>query len=87
MRSIGRPGLGTLVLAVVRGLIMDVEATRDVSHAGQAFEDFLAALASAAYHPNRRPSRSERGQSTGAAQPAPATYSRRTLAGTPPTTA
>jgi len=33
------------VLAVVRGLIMDIEATGDVSRADQAFEDFLAALA------------------------------------------
>ena len=44
MRSIGRPELGTLVLAVVRGLIMDIEATGDVSRADQAFDDFLAAL-------------------------------------------
>lgn len=45
MRSIGRPELGTLVLAVFRGLIMDIEATGDVSRADQAFDDFLAALA------------------------------------------
>ena len=44
MPSIGRPELGTLVLAVVRGLIMDIEATGDVSRADQAFGDFLAAL-------------------------------------------
>lgn len=44
-----QPGeeLGTLVLAVVRGLIMDIEATGNVSRADQAFEDFLAALAPA----------------------------------------
>ena len=47
MRSIGRPELATLVLAVVRGLIMDIEATGDVSRADQAFDDFLAALAAA----------------------------------------
>ena len=47
MRSIGRPELGTLVLAVVRGLIMDIEATGDVSRADQAFDGFLAALAPA----------------------------------------
>jgi hypothetical protein len=35
------------VLAVVRGLIMDIEATGNVSRADQAFEDFLAALAPA----------------------------------------
>jgi AcrR family transcriptional regulator len=44
MRSIGRPDLGTLALAVVRGLIMDLEATGDTSRVDQAFEDFLAAL-------------------------------------------
>jgi len=47
MRSIGRPELGTLVLAVIRGLIMDIEATGDVSRADHAFDDFLAALAAA----------------------------------------
>jgi hypothetical protein len=46
MRSIGRPELGTLVLAVVRGLIMDIEATGDAARADQAFELFLEALAS-----------------------------------------
>jgi AcrR family transcriptional regulator len=45
MRSIDRPELGTLVLAVVRGLIMDIETTDDASRADQAFDDFLAALA------------------------------------------
>ncbi|MFC6880823.1 MULTISPECIES: TetR/AcrR family transcriptional regulator [Actinomadura] len=45
MRSIGRPELGTLVLAVVRGLIMDIEATGDTPRADQAFDHFLAALA------------------------------------------
>jgi hypothetical protein len=43
-RSIGRPELGTLVLAAVRGLIMDIEATGDVPRADRAFDDFLAAL-------------------------------------------
>ena len=47
MPSIGRPELGTLVLAVIRGLIMDIEATGDVSRADQAFDGFLAALAPA----------------------------------------
>ncbi|MFV2179639.1 TetR/AcrR family transcriptional regulator [Actinomadura sp. LOL_016] len=45
MQSIGRPELGTLVLAVVRGLIMDFEATGDAARADRAFENFLAALA------------------------------------------
>ncbi|MFD8541222.1 TetR/AcrR family transcriptional regulator [Streptomyces rubrogriseus] len=44
MRSVGRPELATLVLAVVRGLIMDIETTGDVARADRAFEDFLAAL-------------------------------------------
>ncbi|SEG81129.1 DNA-binding transcriptional regulator, AcrR family [Actinacidiphila yanglinensis] len=44
MRSLGRPELGTLVLAVVRGLIMDIEATGEVARADRAFDDFLAAL-------------------------------------------
>ncbi|WP_121704515.1 TetR/AcrR family transcriptional regulator [Streptomyces sp. E5N298] len=44
MRSVGRPELATLVLAVVRGLIMDIETTGDVSRADRAFEDFLTAL-------------------------------------------
>ncbi|MEV7630620.1 hypothetical protein [Actinoplanes sp. NPDC089786] len=41
MRSVGRPELGTLVLA----LILDIEATDDVSRADQAFDGFLSALA------------------------------------------
>lgn len=45
MRSVGCPELATLVLAVIRGLILDIEATDDVSRADQAFDDFLTALA------------------------------------------
>lgn len=45
MRTMGRPELGTLVLAVVRGLIMDIEATGDVARADRALDDFLDALA------------------------------------------
>lgn len=44
MRSIGRPEFATLVLAVVRGLLMDLEATGDVPRAGRAFDEFLALL-------------------------------------------
>ncbi|MEV6344334.1 TetR/AcrR family transcriptional regulator [Actinoplanes sp. NPDC051851] len=44
MRTIGRPELGTLVLAVIRGLILDVDATGDVPRADRAFDDFLATL-------------------------------------------
>lgn len=45
LRSVGRPELATLVLAVIRGLILDIEATDDLSRADQAFDDFLTALA------------------------------------------
>lgn len=51
MRSMGRPELATLVLAVVRGLIMDIETTGDVPRADRAFEDFLAVLDLAAGPP------------------------------------
>jgi len=44
MRSVGRPELGTLVLAVIRGLLMDLESTGDVARADRAFDEFLAAL-------------------------------------------
>ncbi|MBB4685276.1 TetR/AcrR family transcriptional regulator [Amycolatopsis jiangsuensis] len=47
MRSIGRPELGTLVLAVIRGLIMDLEATGETSRTGEAFDVFLATLTTA----------------------------------------
>ena len=41
MGSIGRPELATLVLAVIRGLIMDLEATDDSARVDQAFAAFL----------------------------------------------
>ena len=44
MRSAGHAGLGTLVLAVIRGLIMDIEGTGDVGRAHRAFDDFIAVL-------------------------------------------
>ncbi len=44
MDSIGRPELATVVLAVIRGLIMDLEATNDTTRTSQAFTDFLRAL-------------------------------------------
>ncbi|WP_435135215.1 TetR/AcrR family transcriptional regulator [Actinacidiphila sp. bgisy144] len=44
LRSIGRPDLATLVLAVIRGLIMDLDATGDTDRADRAFHHFLAAL-------------------------------------------
>lgn len=46
LRSIDRPGLATLVLAVIRGLLMDLDATADTARADQAFADFVGTLAS-----------------------------------------
>ncbi|MFE1798631.1 TetR/AcrR family transcriptional regulator [Streptomyces sp. NPDC059517] len=42
--SIGRPDLATLVLAVIRGLLMDLDATGDTARTGQAFRDFLGTV-------------------------------------------
>jgi AcrR family transcriptional regulator len=44
LRSIGRPDLATLVLAVIRGLVMDLEATGDATRTDRAFRDFLGAI-------------------------------------------
>lgn len=44
LRSIGRPELATLVLAVIRGLLMDVDATGDVQRTQQAFTSLCAIL-------------------------------------------
>jgi AcrR family transcriptional regulator len=44
MRSLGRPELATVVLAVIRGLLMDLDATGDSARTDRAFEDFLATL-------------------------------------------
>lgn len=44
LRSIGRPDLATLVLAVIRGLLMDLDATGDRTRAHQAFDDFLGLM-------------------------------------------
>jgi AcrR family transcriptional regulator len=44
LRSIGRPDLATLVLAVIRGLIMDLDATGDGARTDRAFREFLGAL-------------------------------------------
>lgn len=41
LRSVGRPELATLVLAVLRGLFIDLDATGDARRTGQAFEEFL----------------------------------------------
>ncbi len=39
-----RPGLATLVLAVLRGLLMDLDATGDTARIRQALDDFLDLL-------------------------------------------
>ena len=47
MRSLGRPQLATVVLAVIRGLLMDLDATGDTARTDQAFHDFLTTIGSA----------------------------------------
>jgi AcrR family transcriptional regulator len=44
MRTVGRPELATVVLAVIRGLLMDLDATGDADRTGRAFDAFLAAI-------------------------------------------
>lgn len=44
LRSVGRPDLATLVLAVIRGLLMDLDATADATRTDRAFADFLRGL-------------------------------------------
>ena len=44
LASVGRPELATLVLAVIRGLIMDLEATGDTARVDRAFDDFVGTL-------------------------------------------
>ena len=45
LRSLARPELATLVLAVIRGLLMDLDATGDTLRADRAFHHFLDTLA------------------------------------------
>jgi len=40
MRSLGRPELATVVLAVIRGLLKDLDATGDTARTDRAFHDF-----------------------------------------------
>ncbi len=47
MRTLGRPELATVVLAVVRGLLMDLDATGDAARTHQAFHDFLGTIRNA----------------------------------------
>lgn len=44
MRSLGRPELATVVLAVIRGLLMDLGATGDGPRVDAAFAAFLATI-------------------------------------------
>jgi len=48
LRSIGRPEAATLVLAVIRGLLMDLDSTGDAERTDRAFEDLLLTLGHAA---------------------------------------
>jgi hypothetical protein len=47
MQSLGRPEFATVVLALIRGLLMDLDATGDVIRTHQAFADFLTTIDSA----------------------------------------
>lgn len=42
--SLGRPELASVVLAVIRGLLMDRDATGDTARTDAAFADFLASI-------------------------------------------
>lgn len=44
LQSLGRPDLATLTLAVIRGLLMDLDATEDAARTDRAFDDFLQAI-------------------------------------------
>jgi hypothetical protein len=44
MRSLGGPEMATVVLAVIRGLLMDLGATGDNARTDRAFHDFLATI-------------------------------------------
>ena len=44
MRSLGRPELATVVPAVIRGLLQDLDATGDTVRTDRAFTDFLTMI-------------------------------------------
>lgn len=44
LASLGRPGRATLVLAVIRGLLMDLDATGDAERTDRAFAELLSTL-------------------------------------------
>ena len=47
MHSLDRPELATVVLAVIRGLLMDLDATGNTTRTHRAFADFLTTIDSA----------------------------------------
>lgn len=47
MRTLGRPELATVVLALIRGLFQDLDATADAARTDRAFADFLSLVESA----------------------------------------
>jgi AcrR family transcriptional regulator len=51
MQSLGRPELATVVLAVIRGMLMDLDATGDTARTNQAFNDFLTTIGTPAKPP------------------------------------
>ncbi|MFF3000955.1 TetR/AcrR family transcriptional regulator [Streptomyces sp. NPDC057950] len=57
LRSIGRADLATLVLAVIRGLLTDLDATGDTARTDQAFRDFLGAVEDLSHGSTLRPTR------------------------------
>jgi len=57
LRSLGRPHLATLALAVIRGLLMDLDATGDTARTDRAFHDFLAGLEQLSGVDSARPAR------------------------------
>ena len=44
LATLGRPELATLVLAVIRGLLMDLDATGDTDRTTRAFHDFVGTV-------------------------------------------
>ncbi len=44
MATLGRPELATVVLAVIRGLLQDLDATGDAARTDRAFRDFLGTI-------------------------------------------
>jgi hypothetical protein len=54
LASIGRAGSSTVVLAVIRGLMMDLDATADHARVDRAFHELLRSLNPAAPAPPAR---------------------------------